>query len=60
MKIKGNFKKTFFKSDKGYQVGLFKVKDVTDDLYKEYVGKSITFSGYLPPLNETDYYLLDG
>ncbi len=60
MQIKGNFKKTFFKSDKGYQVGLFKVKDVSDDLYKEHIGKSITFSGYLPPLNETDYYLLDG
>lgn len=60
MQIKGNFRKTFFKSDKGYQVGLFKVKDVSDNSYKEHIGKAITFSGYLPPLNEMDYYLLDG
>ena len=30
--IKGNFKQYIFKSDKGYVVGLFKIKDASEDL----------------------------
>ena len=49
--IKGNFKKYIFKSDSGYIIGLFRVKDCSDD---------ITFTGYFPLLNETDLYVFNG
>lgn len=54
--IKGNFKKYIFRSDKGYTVGLFKVKET--DLSIEQ--STITFTGYFNELNETDLYLLKG
>ncbi len=60
MQIKGNFRKTIFKSDKGYQVGLFKVRELDDDNYKEHLNKTITFTGYFPELNENDYYVFNG
>ncbi len=55
--IKGNFKKYIFRSDKGYAVGLFKVRDTTLTLYKN---KTITFTGYFNELNETDLYVFNG
>ena len=57
--IKGNFKKYIFKSDKGYTVGLFKIKDTSSDL-ESYKGKTITFTGYFDDLNESDIYILNG
>ena len=41
--IKGIFKKAIFKTDNGYTVGLFRVKESTD---KQYEQKTITFTGY--------------
>ena len=29
--IKGNYKRTIFKSDKGYVIGLFKIKETNDE-----------------------------
>ena len=40
--IKGNFKKYIFKSDKGYTVGLFKIKDASEDIIEQTL-----FSGYV-------------
>ena len=57
--IKGNFKQYIFKSDKGYVVGLFKIKDASEDL-KNYLNKTITFTGYFNTLNETDLYIFNG
>ena len=57
--IKGNFKQYIFRSDKGYVVGLFKIKDASDDL-KKYLNKIITFTGYFNTLNETDLYIFYG
>ena len=57
--IKGNFKQYIFRSDKGYVVGLFKIKDASDDL-KKYLSKTITFTGYFNTLNETDLYIFYG
>ena len=57
--IKGNFKQYIFRSDKGYVVGLFKIKDASDDL-KKYLNKTITFTGYFNTLNETDLYIFYG
>ena len=56
--IKGNFKQYIFKSDKGYVVGLFKIKDASEDL-KNYLNKTITFTGYFNTLNETDLYIFN-
>ena len=57
--IKRNFKQYIFKSDKGYVVGLFKIKDASEDL-KNYLNKTITFTGYFNTLNETDLYIFNG
>ncbi len=56
--IKGNFKKYIFKSDNGYVIGLFKIKDCSSDI--SYKNKSITFTGYFPLLNENDLYVFNG
>lgn len=55
--IKGNFKKYIFRSDKGYVVGLFKVRDTSLISYKN---KTITFTGYFSNLNESDLYIFNG
>lgn len=57
--VKGNYKRSIFKSDKGYTIGLFKVQEASNDLDK-FIGKTITFTGYLPDLNEVDTYILKG
>lgn len=58
--IKGNYKRTIFRSDKGYVIGLFKVKETNDDEMSLYVNKSITFTGYFAELNEDDIYIFYG
>ncbi len=57
--LKGNYKKAIFSSSNGYLIGLFKVKETSEDL-SEWVGQTITFTGYFPDLNEIDTYLLEG
>ena len=59
MFIKGNFRKYIFKSDNGFTVGLFKVRDSSSE-YKEYKNKTVTFTGYFSDLNDTDIYKLEG
>ncbi len=48
-----------FESDNGYKVGLFRVKEASDEM-KEYENKTITFTGYFADLNGEDYYKLTG
>ena len=57
--IKGNFRKYIFKSDRGYVVGLFKVRDTSEDLIS-LKNSTITFTGYFSDLNESDLYLFNG
>ena len=57
--VKGNYKKTIFKSEQGYTIGLLKVRDASEKLHS-YIGKTITFTGYFPELNEVDTYILKG
>ncbi len=58
--ITGNFKKTIYRnSTNNYLIGLFKVKEASNDLDK-FINKTITITGYLPDLNEIDTYILDG
>lgn len=54
--IKGNFKKYIYKSEKGYTVGLIKIKETDLSINTN----TITFTGYFDDLNETDIYLLNG
>lgn len=57
--IKGKFKQMIFESDNGYKVGLFRIKEASEDM-SEYVNKTITFTGYFAELNSEDYYTLSG
>ena len=58
--IKGNFRRSIFKSDKGYVIGLFKARETNDEALEEYVNQTITFTGYFHELNEDDTYILYG
>ncbi len=57
--IKGIFKKTFYNSDQGYKISLFKIKETNDQELEEYLGKTITITGYYD-LKEDENYLLYG
>ena len=58
--IKGNFRKYIYKTDKGYVVGLFKVKETNNEELEFYINHTITFTGYFHELNEEDTYLFTG
>lgn len=58
--VKGNFRKSIFKSDKGYIIGLFKVREVSSEKLETFLNKTITFTGYFHELNENDYYQFNG
>lgn len=57
--IKGNVKKIIYNGENGYTVGLFKIKEATDE-YTEYENQTISFTGYFHELNETDTYQFYG
>ena len=57
MEIIGVYKKTIYQSDKGYVIGLFKVKESDD---KTYINKAITFTGYFHELVIDDIYKFTG
>lgn len=57
--IRGKFKQMIFESENGYKVGLFRVKEASEDM-SEYVNKTITFTGYFADVNGEDYYKLTG
>lgn len=58
--IKGKFKRSIFSSDKGYVIGLMRVKETNDERLEDYINKTITFTGYFPELNEDDDYIFYG
>ena len=58
--IKGNFRKAIFSSEKGYVIGLFKLRETNDDLLNDYINRTITFTGYFHNLNEDDTYIMYG
>lgn len=57
--IRGKFKQLIYEGDNGYKVGLFRVKESTEEL-EDLVNKTITFTGYFPDINGEDYYILYG
>ena len=58
--IKGHFSKTIYQSNAGYHVGVFKVIDTDSESLADYVGRSITFTGYFHELNQIDTYIFYG
>lgn len=58
--IKGIFRQTIFRSDKGYVIGLLKVIETNIPEVKEYVNKVLTFTGYFADLNENERYIMYG
>ena len=60
--IKGKLKKIIFESSSGngYKVGLFRVKEASDNLSEELVNHTVTFTGYFYDLKIDENYLLQG
>ena len=58
--IKGNYRKSIFESEKGYVIGLFKIKETDNEELKMYINKIITFTGYFDKLNIDDLYCFKG
>jgi len=58
--VKGIFRQTIFRSDKGYIIGLLKVSETNIIEMQEYINKTITFTGYFADLNENEKYILYG
>ena len=58
--IKGIFKKHIFKSDSGYIIGLFKIKEARSEQLEKLINHTITFTGYFHELNEEETYLFYG
>lgn len=58
--VKGIYKKSIFKSDKGYIIGLLKLEETDSEVMKDYIGKTITFTGYFSILDEGDSYTFRG
>lgn len=58
--IKGNYRRSIYTSDRGYVIGIFKVRDTNSETMKDYINKTITFTGYFHDLNEDDTYLFYG
>ena len=57
--IKGNVRKVIFNGNNGYVVGIFKVKDSSDE-FIEFINSTVTFTGYFHELNDNDTYILYG
>ena len=57
--IKGKYTKSIYKSDNGYIVGLFRVKDASDSI-KDIINKTITITGTVININNDDMYILKG
>ncbi len=54
--IKGNIREIFYKSDNGYMVGIFKVRQTNDEELNDYLNKTITFNGNFHELiNDSEY-----
>ena len=58
--IKGEYKRNIFQSSTGYVVGLFKVKETSENIPKAYINTTITFTGYFHELNDIDTYIFYG
>lgn len=58
--VKGMFKKTIYRGDKGYIIGLLKVLETDIEEMKSHINKLITFTGTFADLNENAKYIMYG
>ena len=57
--IKGIFKQSIYCGENGYNIGLIKVSDASSEL-SDYIGRSMTFTGYFDSIHTNDNYVLYG
>ncbi|MBQ6497533.1 MAG: ATP-dependent RecD-like DNA helicase [Bacilli bacterium] len=58
--IKGTFSKSIYENSTGYYIGIFRVSDTNDEKLANYIGRTITFTGYFHELNNHDTYMFYG
>lgn len=58
--IKGSYSKSIYENNTGYYIGIFKVSDTNNENLADYIGRSITFTGYFHELNTIDTYIFYG
>ena len=58
--IKGKYTQSIYKSDNGYVIGLLKVSETNIPDMKDYVNKTITFTGNFAELRENEKYKMFG
>ena len=58
--IKGTYYRNIFKSDSGYIIGLFKIKETNDPDMMDFIDETITFTGYFHELTIDEKYLFYG
>ena len=58
--IEGKIKSTIYSSTSGFFVGLFRVKHVNDEDLKELLNQTITITGVILDVNDSDTYILHG
>lgn len=58
--IKGTYSRSIYESNTGYYIGLFKVSDTDSPELSEFIGRTITFTGYFHELNNMDTYIFYG
>ncbi len=58
--IKGTYRRNIFESDKGYVIGIFRVRETNDEELEDFVDKTITFTGYFADLKLDDTYIFYG
>ena len=54
--IRGNVREVFYKTDKGYMVGIFKIRETNDKELESFVNRTITFNGnFNEIINDSEY-----
>lgn len=58
--IKGTYSRSIYENNTGYYIGIFRVSDTNDEKIADYIGRTITFTGYFHELNNMDTYMFYG
>ncbi len=58
--IKGKYQRSIYQSNSGYYIGLIKVEDTNQEQLADYIGRTLTFTGYFHELNDIDTYKFYG
>ena len=58
--IKGTYSRSVYQGNNGYYIGIFRVNDTNSIDLSDYVGRTITFTGYFHELNDIDTYIFYG